>query len=111
MTQEVRQMANPATHLLGLAVAAHGGLDRFNQFKTVSAHLALGGLMWTLNHQEGVMRNEGVWVTVDLHREHVSYAPFKLPTWRTTFTPERVAIETTEHARFPVFEWPTSATA
>ena len=41
-------MANPATHLLGIAVAAHGGLDRFNQFKTVSAHLALGGLMWTL---------------------------------------------------------------
>ena len=26
-------MANPATHLLGLAVAAHGGLDRFNQCK------------------------------------------------------------------------------
>ena len=91
-------MANHATHLRGLAVAAHGGLDRFNQFKTVSAHLALGGLMWTLKHQEGVMRNGGVWVTVDLHREPVSYAPFKLPTWRTTFTPERVAIETTDGA-------------
>ncbi len=36
------------TDLLDRAVAAHGGLDRFNQFKTVSAHLVLGGRLWAL---------------------------------------------------------------
>jgi hypothetical protein len=36
--------------------------------------------------------------TVDLHREHASFAPFKLPNQRTAFTPERVAVETNEGA-------------
>jgi len=83
---------------LDLAVAAHGGLDRFNQFKTVSAHLVLGGRMWALKGQEGVMSNVRIRVTVNLHREHASLAPFQLPNQRTAFTPQRVAVETTEGA-------------
>src|SRR5215472_16706448 len=86
------------TDLLALAVAAHGGLDRFNQFKTVSAHLVLGGLTWALKGQEAVMSNARIRVTVDLHREYASLAPFQLPNQRTAFTPERVAVETTEGA-------------
>src|SRR5215471_13481264 len=84
------------TDLLDLAVAAHGGLDRFNQFKTVSAHGVLGGRLWALKGQDRVLSN--VRVTVDLHREHASLAPFKLPNQRTAFTPQRVAVETTEGA-------------
>ena len=84
--------------LLDFSVAAHGGLDRFNQFKTVSAHLGLGGQMWVLKGQEGVVNNARPRVTVDLHREYASLAPFKLPNQRTAFTPERVAVETTEGA-------------
>jgi hypothetical protein len=84
------------TDLLALAVAAHGGLDRFNQFKTVSAHLVLGGRMWALKGQEGVMSNARIRVTVDLQQEWASLAPFKLPNHYTDFTPERVAVETTE---------------
>ena len=84
------------TDLLDLAVAAHGGLDRFNQFKTVSAHLVLGGRMWGLKGQDGIMSNTRIRVTVDLDREHASLAPFQLPNQRTDFTPQRVAVETTE---------------
>ena len=86
------------TNLLELAVAAHGGLDRFNQFKTVSAHLVLGGRMWSLKGWEAVLSNTRIRVTVDLHREYASLAPFQLPNLRTAFTPERVAVETTAGA-------------
>lgn len=84
--------------LLDLTVAAHGRLDRYNQFKTVSAHLGLGGRMWVLKGQEEVMKDPRVRVTVDLHREYASLAPFKLPNQHTAFTPDRVAVETTEGA-------------
>ena len=82
--------------LLDRAVAAHGGLERFNQFKTVSAHLAIGGALWSLKGQAGVLSK--VHVTVELHREHASFAPFKLPNQRAVFTPERVTVETNEGA-------------
>jgi hypothetical protein len=73
------------THLLDLTVAAHGGLDRFNQLKTLSVHQRLGGRLWGLKGQEGALDNTRL--TVDLHREHVSYVPFKLANQRTDFTP------------------------
>jgi hypothetical protein len=82
--------------LLHRAIAAHGGLDRFNHFKTVSAHLVLGGRMWALKGQEAVMSNPRIRVSVDLHREHASLAPFKTPNQLTAFTPQRVAVETNE---------------
>jgi len=84
------------TDLLDRAVEAHGGLGRFNQFKTVSAHVVLGGQLFVLKGQDGVLSN--VRVSIDLHREHASYAPFKLLNRRTAFTPQRVAVETTEGA-------------
>src|SRR5262249_31647928 len=86
------------TDLLDRAVAAHGGLDRFNQFKTVSAHVALGGRMWALKGWNRVVSNVHLRVSADLHGEYASLAPFKLPNQRTAFTPERVAVETTDGA-------------
>lgn len=74
--------------LLDRAVAAHGGLDRFNQFKTVSTYMVSGGALWSLKGRAGVPSTH---VTVDLHQEHAS---FKLPNQRAVFTPERVAVET-----------------
>ena len=78
--------------LLNLTLAAHGGLDCFNQFQTLSVQKRLGGALFTLKGQEGVL--DHVRLTVDLHREHASYVPFELPNLHTDFTPERVAIET-----------------
>lgn len=82
------------TDLLNLTVAAYGGLDRFNQFQTLSVHQRLGGALFALKGQEGTLDN--VRLTVDLHREHVSYVPFNRPNQHTDFTPEHVAIETNE---------------
>jgi hypothetical protein len=79
--------------LLHRAVAAHGGLDRFNQFKTVSASLVNGGTLWSVKGQAGVLRTH---VTVDLHQEHASFALSTLPNHRAVFTPQRVTVETNE---------------
>ena len=79
--------------LLSRAVAAHGGLDRFNQFKTVSASLVNGGALWSVKGQAGFPNTH---VTVDLHQEHASFAPSRLPNQRVVFTPQRVAIETNQ---------------
>jgi hypothetical protein len=74
--------------LLHRAVAAHGGLERYNQFQTVSASLVNGGALWSVKGQVGVPSTR---VTVDLHQEHAS---FQLPNQRAVFTPQRVAVET-----------------
>src|SRR5262249_759002 len=89
-------MLTHMTNLLDRAVEAHGGVGRFNQFQTVSADRVIGGAVWGLKGEAGVFNQ--VRVTVDLHQEHVSFAPFKLPNRQTDFTPDRVAIETNEGA-------------
>jgi len=73
---------------------AHGGLERFRQFNTVSAEVVSGGGLWPLKGliQDSAPRT----MTVSLHEEYASVAPFGQANWRTNFRPERVAIETTD---------------
>jgi hypothetical protein len=78
--------------LLETALDAHGGLERWNQLNDVSARLIQGGALWGLKGQAGVL--DDVVVTASLHQERVSHRPFGAPDRRSSFTPERVAIET-----------------
>ena len=80
--------------LVQLTLDAHGGIDRWRQFGSVSAHLRTGGVLWPLKHQQGVL--DDVNVRVALRREWASHSPFGEPNMRTSFEPHRVAIETTE---------------
>jgi len=80
--------------LAQLAIDAAGGLDRWRQFETISARLAVGGVLWPLKHQQGVL--DDVRVRVDPRKERASHWPFGTPDLRTSFQPGRVAIETTE---------------
>jgi hypothetical protein len=41
--------------LLKIAIEAHGGLERWNELKTVSARLIQGGVIWPLKGQTGVL--------------------------------------------------------
>jgi hypothetical protein len=75
---------------------AHGSLDRWRQFKTVSAHLLQGGALWKLKGQDGVLSD--VHLTVDLRREFVSHRPFIKADQYTSFEPDRIAIESTDGA-------------
>jgi hypothetical protein len=82
------------TDLLETVIAAHGGLTRWNQLDAVSVHAANGGALWALKGQPGVL--DDVFVRANLHQERESHHPFGAPDRRSTFTPERVAIETTQ---------------
>jgi hypothetical protein len=80
--------------ILEFALAGHGGLDRWKTFRTVSAHLSQGGALWELKQQGGVLAE--VDVVADLQEEHVSHGPFGTPPVHTDFTPDRVAIESSD---------------
>ena len=80
--------------LLDFVIEAHGGIQRWNQLDAVSARLAQGGALWGIKGQAGVL--DDVFVRASLHQERVSHHPFGEPDRRSAFTPERVAIETTE---------------
>jgi hypothetical protein len=80
--------------LLRRALDAHGGLDRWRRFEHVSARLRNDGVLWALKGQQGVL--DDVRVRVALRREWASHSPFVESNWRTSFEPQRVAIETTD---------------
>jgi hypothetical protein len=64
--------------LLETVLAAHGGLDRWNQLTTVSARLIQSGALWALKGQPEVV--DDVVVTASLHQERASHRPCgKLP--------------------------------
>lgn len=78
--------------LLSDAIDAHGGLERWNAHRGLTATIVTGGEFWALksidqNQSPRTMR-------IDLHREWGSVEPFGKPGQRTDFTPERIAIET-----------------
>jgi hypothetical protein len=78
--------------LLGRVLQAHGGLTRWTQFSTVRAQIVTGGGLWAL---KGVSQDPAPrTMTVSLWDEFASVTPFGQPNWRTSFRPERVAIET-----------------
>jgi hypothetical protein len=80
--------------LAQFAIDAHGGMDRWNQFDTVSADLVQGGVLWQVKGQAGTLDKTSV--TVGLHSEWASHAPFGASGRRSRFDPGRVAIEATD---------------
>lgn len=80
------------TDLVDLTIAAHGGLERFDEFSFLTARLRQGGVLWGLKGQPTTL--EEAHVRVDLKREWVSHWPFAPTDHRSEFTPKRVTIET-----------------
>ena len=80
------------SNLTDLTIAAHGGLDRWNGYTSVTAALRNGGLLWALKGQDGVLAAPRV--RVDLHRQFASHFPINGRGRRTALTPKHVAIET-----------------
>jgi len=73
------------------AIDAHGGLERWNRFTTLSAHLIQGGALWAAKGKAGVLVDPTV--TLDLREEKASHWPFGSPDLRSRFEPQRVSIE------------------
>jgi hypothetical protein len=80
------------TDLIDLAIEAHGGLDRFLGFSSLTAKLHQGGVLWGLKGKPTVLAD--CHVRVDLHQERVSHWPFAPTSNHSVFTPSRVTIET-----------------
>src|SRR5258708_21200304 len=78
--------------LLARAIAAHGGLERWNTFNKVTATIVAGGGLLPM---KGIAADTNpLEVEVTLHQESASSSPFGQADWRMAFPPDRVAIET-----------------
>jgi len=80
--------------LAQLTIDAHGGLSRWREIETVSAHLTQGGVLWSLKNQGGMLEDTSV--TVATRKQWASHEPFGEARLRSSFEKNRVAIETTE---------------
>ncbi|MEW2382821.1 hypothetical protein AB0873_12150 [Micromonospora sp. NPDC047707] len=79
------------TDLMNSVIEAHGGLDRYRRFRSATAHFRSGGALWAVKNQEGIFSQAAV--RVDLRRQHASHYPFTAPDLRTSFTAQRVSVE------------------
>ncbi|WP_203865564.1 hypothetical protein [Plantactinospora endophytica] len=73
-------------------IAAHGGMDRWNELASVSARVLGGGALWPLKGQEGIL--DDVVTRAELHRQYAGSTPFGAPGLRSAVSPDRAAIET-----------------
>src|SRR5258707_12543052 len=78
------------------AIAAHGGLERWNTFNKLTATVLAGG---GLRPMKGIADDHHPWErTVTLREQTTCISPFGQPDWRMAFTPDRVVIETSTGA-------------
>jgi hypothetical protein len=85
------EYASAMNDLLADVLGAHGGVGRWNQFAKVQASIVSGGGFFPL---KGVIQDsEPRQMTVWLHEERSSVSPYGAPDQRTSFTPNRIAIE------------------
>jgi hypothetical protein len=77
-------------------IDAHGGLNRWRGFTTLSAHLVQGGALWGLKGHGGLL--DDTTVTIDLTREHASHAPFGSAERKSSFTPGLVELLSSDGA-------------
>lgn len=80
--------------LLELAIAAHGGIERWTAVEQIIADVSIGGGLWAAKGKAGVLDR----VTVEIQRrsQEVRYRPFKHPEQYSLYTPDSVSIRTTQ---------------
>jgi hypothetical protein len=81
--------------LLDSAVAAHGGLDRWNQVKSITVDAAITGAIWALKNQGDALKD--VRFEVDTTRERLTM-DFAGQDKRSVFEPHRVVMQRSDGA-------------
>ncbi|HZR54681.1 MAG TPA: hypothetical protein VFB06_34925 [Streptosporangiaceae bacterium] len=76
--------------LLDLAVAAHGGLDRWNQIGSITFDASISGAFWHLKGQGDALKD--VRLAVETGRQQVTIE-FAGQDKRSVFEPERVVVQ------------------
>jgi hypothetical protein len=84
------------TDLLDLAIAAHGGAQRWQQVQTCTAHLAVASPLLATKGVTGVLGQPGGELVFrgDAHAQRVKISPFEPTGRRGVFAPDRTAVET-----------------
>jgi hypothetical protein len=77
--------------LLKLAVEAHGGLDRWNQFKTLKARISVTGALWQLRGQPNLLND--LYIESHLHEQKMKTRIISDDTY-LNFDKGLVAVET-----------------
>jgi hypothetical protein len=75
--------------LLNLAVKAHGGLDRWNQLKSINVQASITGGIWYVKSRPDVLKD--VVIDAELHQEKVVMA-FSGQDKTSTFQPELISV-------------------
>jgi hypothetical protein len=78
--------------LLALAVEAHGGLARWDEFKTLKTELSVDGAIWRIKQQPGLLADKIF--EIDTHAERLTITPFTAPDRRSVFVLDRLVLET-----------------
>jgi hypothetical protein len=80
--------------LLSNVLDAHGGLHNWAKATEITARMSLGGPFWAARGWPDVYSQQTV--TIDPHREHITFAPFTGPDRKSVLDvgPERVVITT-----------------
>jgi hypothetical protein len=73
-------------------IDAHGGLERWKSFNTLSAHLVQRGALWVMKGKAGVLDDTSV--SIDLRHEFASHAPFGDVSRKSSFRPGLVELQT-----------------
>jgi hypothetical protein len=80
--------------LLKRAVEAHGGLERWNTFRTLEADMSITGAIWHVKQKPDIFRR--IVATLDTHTQRVEMQPFTAPQRRSVFIPGHVAVESAD---------------
>jgi hypothetical protein len=75
-------------NLLEFTIEAHGGLENWNKFNNISAHLKVDGLTWIRKQQPGIIND--TYVSVDTKKQFVSFQPVYAD-WKTSFEADHIA--------------------
>jgi hypothetical protein len=78
--------------LLAMALEAHGGIERWNEFKSLRAELSIGGAIWQIKQQPGLLTDKIF--EMRTHEEYLTITPFTQPCLRAVFAPDRQMLET-----------------
>jgi hypothetical protein len=76
---------------LQVADAAHGGLWRWNQLKTVKASVSITGAIWQVKGKPDVLKD--ISIEAELHKERLT-THFNGQGKRTVFEPNRITVQT-----------------
>ncbi|MGO4287570.1 hypothetical protein [Bosea sp. TAB14] len=95
--------------LLAFAVAAHGGLDRWNTFTSVRTDLSIDGAIWHAKQVPGLLLDKVF--EADTRLQRLTVTPFGGGDSHLVFTPARLSIEGRDGAVREVRDNPAAAFA